>query len=70
MPELIRSTALYYKAGNANQLAAHVNSLRELSPTALDARRGAALERSKDFTWERTAAGTISELEAAVSQVS
>ena len=68
MPEFFRSTALYYQAGNASQLATQVNSLLSLAADTVSVRRERARQRASDFTWHRTALGTIAELESAVSR--
>jgi len=66
MPEFFGDSALYYRGGDARDLAARLASLDDLPPAAIDALRGKALQRAGRFDWETTAHRTVTELELAI----
>jgi glycosyltransferase involved in cell wall biosynthesis len=65
MPEFFAAAALYYSAGDAGALAAHLR--RVVDGTASGASREAARTRAASFDWKRTAADTVSELRRAAA---
>jgi glycosyltransferase involved in cell wall biosynthesis len=67
MPEFFGDSALYYRIGNAGSLAGAIAKALAL-PVAEQARlRELARTRAALYSWERTAADTVSELLKAVS---
>jgi glycosyltransferase involved in cell wall biosynthesis len=62
MPEFFADTATYYPAGDAGGLAQRIEATWRLSPPARERHRGAARERARPFTWDRTADQTVAEL--------
>lgn len=65
LPEVLGSTALYYKAGDELGLSSALSSLLSQSAADRIARRGKTLERAASFSWERAAVSTIATLKAA-----
>jgi len=65
MPEFFADTALYYREGDAEQLAERVRGLLHRPGESAD-RRAAARRRARSFTWERTVDETVIQLEKAM----
>ncbi|MBC8089225.1 MAG: glycosyltransferase [Phycisphaerae bacterium] len=68
MPEFFRQSALYYDAGDAEQLAAQIGKASSLDADARFALQRTAKSRSMDFSWQRTANATVEQLAHAISQ--
>lgn len=67
MPEFFGKSALYYKAGNAEELAALVVKGLDASGNERETLKGLAAERALDYQWKKTAALTVDQLELAAS---
>lgn len=67
MPEFFGDAALYYRAGQVDQLAQQLLRVLEVPGPAMTALRDAAQSRAAQFTWSRTAEQTIAELERAIA---
>jgi glycosyltransferase involved in cell wall biosynthesis len=63
MPEFFADSALYYRAGNAGELAARLLTCTVPSES-LDVLRVEAVRRAAHFTWADTVSNTVAELEA------
>lgn len=63
MPEFFGEAAVYYRPGDANSLAGSLSRALRLKEGDRHHLRVAAQARAATFTWSRTAADTISELE-------
>ena len=66
MPEFFEDVATYYQPRDAEELAMRLNQI--LTAPDQEAQRVSARRRADSFTWERTAARTIDELERAVQR--
>ena len=62
MPEFFGAAAIYYRAGDAGDLARQIGSLQPAGSSGQDALRHAARERAGTFAWSQTARRTIDEL--------
>ena len=67
MPEFFGDAALYYRARQVDQLAEQLLRVLGSGGPELTALRAAAQTRAARFTWNRTAEGTIAELERAIA---
>jgi glycosyltransferase involved in cell wall biosynthesis len=65
MPEMFEQTASYYHAGDSDELAARLAEVVNGDAAAAGQRRKAAAERAILFSWARTVAGTVRELQRA-----
>lgn len=62
MPEFFGDSALYYAAGDSAQLAARLDEGLSLTAETRAALSLSARERTRPFTWRRTADSTVAEL--------
>lgn len=65
MPEFFGDHALYYEATNIAQLAQHIETVARMSPDEQERRSKDVILRAADFEWERTALGTVHQLQLA-----
>jgi glycosyltransferase involved in cell wall biosynthesis len=65
MPEFFADAALYYRARDAKNLAARIAGMRAMTEEERATMRERAIARAGDFSWERTASQTVTELELA-----
>lgn len=70
MPEFFQDAALYYDAGNAEQLAAQVQKANSLNAAARVALQQGAKSRSMHFSWQQTANATVKQLSHAIGEMS
>ena len=63
MPEFFESSAAYYEAGCAPELSERITEMLTLPTRAKERLRETAVARATDFTWQKAADRTISELE-------
>jgi glycosyltransferase involved in cell wall biosynthesis len=68
MPEFLQDCALYYKLGDAKSLEGALEEALSASPEKIARRKSLAAEIASGFTWERTAAQTISFLQSVASR--
>jgi O-antigen biosynthesis alpha-1,2-mannosyltransferase len=68
MTELFGESAVYYRGGDARDLAERIGLVLGLAEETAERRRQAARERVAPFTWARTAERTVSELEKALGR--
>ena len=66
MPEFFEDTALYYDAGNAEQLAARIREAMNPDDSVTRVLRNRAQARSLNYTWQRTADRTVEQLKVAM----
>jgi glycosyltransferase involved in cell wall biosynthesis len=62
MPEILGESAVYYRAGNPQDLAARITETLALTEADANGRRAAAAQRANDFDWRITAERTVDEL--------
>lgn len=66
MPEFFDQCAIYYRTDDAKQLAQQIRTAWELTDVSRESLRARARERSLQFSWQRTASGTIEQLAHAI----
>ena len=66
MPEFFRNTALYYEAGDALQLARHIDHAIAMPARAMADLRTASQQRAAEFTWTKTVNETVAQLTLAL----
>ena len=69
MPEMYDATALYYSAGDCNEMANQIQSVLSLDSKQRQSLQAAAKRRASDFTWEKTVDETVAELLRTVGEV-
>ncbi|MBA3467785.1 MAG: hypothetical protein H0T21_10275, partial [Gemmatimonadaceae bacterium] len=67
MPEFFVDSALYYDAGNADELAAQIEKVIGMPARARSALGEAGRERARRFSWEECARRTLEELASAAA---
>jgi glycosyltransferase involved in cell wall biosynthesis len=67
MPEFFGDSAIYYKAGNGDELAVRIEQAMNASTLEIEGLRAAARARARCFDWKKTAALTVDQLELAIS---
>lgn len=65
MPEFFRSAAVYYTAGDAEDIAGGISRLLDAPASDLQRLRGKSIELAREFTWDGCAELTLQELERA-----
>lgn len=65
MPEFFGNQALYYEADDAAQLAQQIELVARMPAQELSRRSADVVVRAKEFDWQRTALGTVSQLQLA-----
>lgn len=65
MPEILGEAAIYYRPGDAAELARAISKCLSMSEAEAAVRRQIALARASMFTWDQTACQTLDSLEAA-----
>jgi glycosyltransferase involved in cell wall biosynthesis len=68
MPEFYRDTALYYRPGDAGDLAHAIDAVLNMKSADRQERRERAHARSLDFEWSITARRTLNELLSPATQ--
>ncbi len=66
MPEFFGDNAVYYRAGDAASLTVAISSSMSFDEAKVKTLRAAARRRAGDFTWQKTAAETVAELQRAL----
>lgn len=67
MPDFFGTNALYYEAGDSEQLAAKMQEVLALDSPTRDKRSALSQARASEFTWEDTTALTVDELVSAAN---